>query len=48
MVSKDVLTGLHAPIAYFIGGKSDIAHANAAAEPGGGEDVHGREVRALR
>src|SRR5690349_5578379 len=29
-VTKDQLAKLHAPIAYLIGGKSDIAHGNAA------------------
>lgn len=29
-VTKDQLAKLHAPIAYIIGGKSDIAHDNAA------------------
>lgn len=29
-VGKDVLDRLHAPIAYFAGGPTDIAHANAA------------------
>jgi dienelactone hydrolase len=28
-VNKDALASFHAPVAYFIGGKSDIAHANA-------------------
>ncbi len=29
-VTKEQLAKLHAPIAYIIGGKSDIAHDNAA------------------
>ncbi len=29
-VTKDQLAKLHGPIAYIIGGKSDIAHDNAA------------------
>jgi dienelactone hydrolase len=30
MPGKEILAKLHAPIAYFIGGQSDIAHGNAA------------------
>ncbi len=30
MPGKEILAKLHAPIAYFIGGESDIAHRNAA------------------